>query len=130
MVGRRGCRVDGISRATAHKWLRRFRKEGPAGLVDRSSAPYRSPNALSGREVRRIDPDRACDDRPGQELHPVTRVFDSLSDIEASHLLTRPYRPQTNGKGRAVQPYDARRVGLPPPLQVEPRPGLRPAPMG
>jgi transposase InsO family protein len=28
------------------------------------------------------------------------------------HLRTRPYRPQTNGKGREVHPNDARRLGL------------------
>ena len=44
----------GVSRATAHKWLRRFREEGPAGLEDRSSAPHRSPHALPAREIRRI----------------------------------------------------------------------------
>jgi transposase len=44
----------GISRATAHKWLRRFRDEGVAGLEDRSSAPHRSPHALGTREIRRI----------------------------------------------------------------------------
>jgi transposase InsO family protein len=44
----------GISRATAHKWLRRFREEGPSGLEDRSSAPHRCPHALAPREVRRI----------------------------------------------------------------------------
>src|SRR4029453_12729562 len=44
----------GVSRATAHKWLRRFGSEGLAGLEDRSSAPHHHPNALSAREVRRI----------------------------------------------------------------------------
>lgn len=44
----------GVSRATAHKWLRRFREEGPTGLEDRSSAPHRLPHALPAREVRRI----------------------------------------------------------------------------
>ncbi|MGA5422387.1 helix-turn-helix domain-containing protein, partial [Streptomyces lavendulocolor] len=29
----------GISRATAHKWMRRWRAEGEAGLHDRSSRP-------------------------------------------------------------------------------------------
>lgn len=38
----------GVSRATVHKWLRRYREEGEAGLADRSSRPHRSP--------RRIDP--------------------------------------------------------------------------
>lgn len=33
----------GISRATVHKWLRRHRQEGWAGLVDRSSRPHTCP---------------------------------------------------------------------------------------
>jgi transposase InsO family protein len=37
----------GISRATAYKWIRRHRTEGPAGLIDRSSRPRRSPRQLS-----------------------------------------------------------------------------------
>ncbi len=40
--------ASGVSRATAHKWLRRYREEGEAGLADRSSRPHRSP--------RRLDP--------------------------------------------------------------------------
>jgi transposase InsO family protein len=38
----------GISRATAYKWVRRYRSEGESGLLDRSSRPHRSP--------RRLDP--------------------------------------------------------------------------
>ena len=37
----------GISRATAYKWVRRFRAEGQAGLLDRSSRPHRSPRQFS-----------------------------------------------------------------------------------
>jgi transposase InsO family protein len=44
----------GVSRATAYKWLRRYRAEGPAGLEDRSARPHRRPRALSERGVRRI----------------------------------------------------------------------------
>ena len=44
----------GVSRATAYKWLRRYRAEGQAGLEDRSARPYRRPRALPEREVRRI----------------------------------------------------------------------------
>jgi transposase InsO family protein len=44
----------GVSRATAYKWLRRYRAEGLAGLEDRSSRPQRRPRALPDREVRRI----------------------------------------------------------------------------
>lgn len=38
----------GVSRATAYKWVRRYREEGEAGLADRSSRPHRSPRRLSG----------------------------------------------------------------------------------
>ena len=34
----------GVSRETAYRWLRRFRSEGVAGLEDRWSRPWRSPN--------------------------------------------------------------------------------------
>ena len=44
----------GVSRATAYKWLRRYRTEGPAGLEDRSARPRHRPRALPEREVRRI----------------------------------------------------------------------------
>ena len=44
----------GVSRSTAHKWLRRFREEGLEGLEGRNSAPHRRPHALTEREVDRI----------------------------------------------------------------------------
>jgi transposase InsO family protein len=46
--------AQGISRATGHKWVRRYRLEGPAGLFDRSSRPRRSPHATPAHEVQRI----------------------------------------------------------------------------
>lgn len=44
----------GVSRATAYKWLRRYRAEGVGGLEDRSARPLRRPRALAERQVRRI----------------------------------------------------------------------------
>ncbi|HEX8857728.1 MAG TPA: leucine zipper domain-containing protein [Actinomycetes bacterium] len=44
----------GVSRATAYKWLARYRQEGTSGLADRSSRPHRSPHALPARQVRQI----------------------------------------------------------------------------
>jgi transposase InsO family protein len=44
----------GVSRATVHKWVRRYRDEGPEGLLDRTSAPHRRPGALPPAQVRRI----------------------------------------------------------------------------
>ncbi len=45
----------GISRTTAHKWLRRWSLEGAPGLFDRSSAPHRVWNRTSARRVARIE---------------------------------------------------------------------------
>ena len=55
----------GISRATAHKWMRRWRAEGEAGLHDRSSrprtTPHRTPAALEAK---------VCDLRRSRKLGP------------------------------------------------------------
>ncbi len=42
----RGAAAAGISERTARKWLARWRAEGPASLVDRSSAPRSHPNRI------------------------------------------------------------------------------------
>jgi transposase len=44
----------GVSRATAYKWLGRYRAEGPAGLADRPSRPHHCPHALTPSQVRRV----------------------------------------------------------------------------
>jgi transposase InsO family protein len=44
----------GVSERTAAKWLARWRAEGEAGLVDRSSAPLRIPHRTSRRRVEAI----------------------------------------------------------------------------
>lgn len=43
-----------VSRRTAKKWTDRFRAEGPAGMVDRSSRPHHQPNRTPPRLVRQI----------------------------------------------------------------------------
>lgn len=40
-------RQYGISRKTAYKWLRRFKKHGVAGLLDESKKPKRSPTQMA-----------------------------------------------------------------------------------
>ena len=45
----------GVSRRTAHKWLRRYEEEGSAGLRDRSSRPRRIPRRTPQKLVRRIE---------------------------------------------------------------------------
>jgi len=43
-----------ISRQCAHKWWRRYRDEGEAGLIDRSSRPHSCPHQTPARVERRI----------------------------------------------------------------------------
>jgi transposase InsO family protein len=44
----------GVSDRTARKWLGRYRALGPAGLLDRSSAPHRVANRTDERRVQTI----------------------------------------------------------------------------
>ncbi|MFL6132633.1 MAG: IS481 family transposase [Nocardioidaceae bacterium] len=43
-----------VSWRTAKKWADRYRAEGPAGMVDRSSRPHRQPNRTPAPVVRKI----------------------------------------------------------------------------
>jgi transposase InsO family protein len=45
----------GVSERTARKWVGRFRAEGQAGLVDRSSAPHRRPRRTPAERVAAIE---------------------------------------------------------------------------
>jgi transposase InsO family protein len=87
----------GVSRATAHKWLRRFREEGIEGLEDRSSAPRHRPRSLPARDVERILRARrrlkVGPHRLGPELgHPRSTVYAVLRRHGLSRLahLDRP----------------------------------------
>jgi transposase InsO family protein len=44
----------GVSERTVWRWLKRFRDEGEAGLVDRSSRPHRCPTELAAAKVEAI----------------------------------------------------------------------------
>ena len=46
--------AQGCSVATVYKWVRRFREEGDAGLLDRCSRPQRSPSRLSAEREAAI----------------------------------------------------------------------------
>ena len=46
--------AQGVSRTTAHKWVRRYRSEGWVGLEDRSSRPRRSPRQTPPELVQAI----------------------------------------------------------------------------
>ena len=45
----------GVSCRTGYKWLARYRAEGRAGLLDRSSKPHRSPTACSPQDCERFE---------------------------------------------------------------------------
>jgi transposase InsO family protein len=62
----------GVSRATAYKWLRRYRSEGEAGLLDRRSRPHRSPRRLPDDQVAAILRARARRRYGPQRLEPLT----------------------------------------------------------
>lgn len=47
--------AGGISCRTGYKWLARFKAEGPAGLLERSSRPRRMPRALSEAEQSHLE---------------------------------------------------------------------------
>ncbi len=85
----------GVSRATAYKWVRRYRAEGEAGLLDRSSRPHRSPRRLelsveaeilAARATWRYGPDRLGPllGRPPSTVHRVLarRGFSRLRDAD------------------------------------------------
>ncbi|MGW4979707.1 IS481 family transposase [Streptomyces mirabilis] len=55
----------GISRATAHKWIRRWRSEGEAGLIDRSSRPRTTPHRTPAPVETRV-----CELRQARKLGP------------------------------------------------------------
>src|SRR2546428_2465164 len=48
------CRRYQVSRKTGYKWLERYEKAGPAGLVDPSHPPYSCPHATPGPIVQQI----------------------------------------------------------------------------
>jgi transposase InsO family protein len=81
----------GVSRATAYKWLRRYRSEGGAGLVDRSSRPQRSPRQLPpdvvaailrARTRRRYGPHRLAP----LTGHPPSTIYHALRRAGLSRL--------------------------------------------
>ena len=48
------CRRYQVSRKTGYKWLERYGKAGPGGLVDRSHRPYSCPHATPAAVVEQI----------------------------------------------------------------------------
>jgi transposase InsO family protein len=67
-------RAAGVSRQTAWKWLKRFSREGEAGLLDRSSRPHRSPRRLAEDREELILELRRKHRLPAQALAELTGI--------------------------------------------------------
>jgi len=90
----------GVSVRTAYKWLARYRSEGPAGLVDRSSRPRSCPHATPAAVARQILEQR----RQRQTYHQIARA---------------------TGVGRATVGRLLRRAGLNRLAELEPAPPVQ-----
>jgi transposase InsO family protein len=108
----------GVSRATAYKWLRRYRSEGEDSLADRIDDVSRvayvavvpdesgasAARALAEAAVffaeRGVRIERVMTDN-GLAYTKSRTYAELLDELGARHLRTRPYRPQTNGKAEA-----------------------------
>ena len=115
----------GVSRATAYKWLRRYRVEGQAGLEDRSARPRRRPRSLNRHQVRRIllarRRLRVGPHRLGPLLgHPRSTVYGVLRRhghsrlAHADRLTGTPVRYVRERPGELVH-VDVKRLGRVPP---------------
>lgn len=101
----------GVSRATAYKWVGRFKAEGVAGLEDRSSRPRRSPRRtdwrveqriVALRRLERLGPDRICE-RLGVARSTAHRVL-GRHRLQRLCWLDRP-------TGRTIRRYERARAG-------------------
>ena len=98
------CRRFGVSSPTAYTWLRRYREEGLAGLLERSRRPKASPrrsataveakvlevrdrsnNAWGGRKIKRALEDRGETDIPAAStITEILRRRDRLTEAGAA----------------------------------------------
>ncbi|TPW64023.1 IS481 family transposase [Schumannella sp. 10F1B-5-1] len=79
----------GVSRTCAHRWVTRFRSEGPVGLHDRSSRPRSMPSATSSAVRERLLAARV-EDRAGRDQ--LAARF-GVSPSTASRIIARAGLP-------------------------------------
>nr|WP_203725306.1 IS481 family transposase [Streptomyces sp. SID13588] len=101
----------GISRATAHKWVRRWRAEGEAGLHDRSSRPHTTPHRTPAAVEARV-----CALRQARKLGPAR--IGPILDLPAStvhRILTRHHLHRLawldRPTGTLIRRYERERPG-------------------
>ncbi|MGW4647274.1 IS481 family transposase [Kitasatospora sp. NPDC004289] len=101
----------GISRTTAHKWMRRWRAEGDAGLHDRPSrphtTPHRTPTAVEAkvcalRQERKLGPAR---------IGPILGIpASTVHRVLTRHGLNR-LRFMDRPTGQVIRRYERERPG-------------------
>ena len=117
----RAAEAQGISRATASKWLRRYRLEGLAGLIDRSSRPWLSPRRLddraeaailAARQASRYGPHRLAylTGRPRSTCYAVLRRHGYSRLADADRVTGAPVRYVACHPG-ALLHQDHKRLG-------------------
>lgn len=99
----------GVSRHTAHKWLRRFDAEGESGLGDRSSRPHRIARKTPPAALRRIE-QRRRKKRTAYEISEATGIPTSTVSLRIREM----------GLGRLWRVDEAE---SPPQRYEHPRPG-------
>ncbi|RSO49654.1 IS481 family transposase [Streptomyces sp. WAC 06725] len=103
----------GISRTTAHKWVRRWRAEGDPGLHDRSSRPLTTPHRTPADVENRIrEPRRDCKLGPAR-IGPVLGIPRStVHRVLTRHGLNR-LRWMDRPTGQIIRRYERSRPGEP-----------------
>jgi transposase InsO family protein len=115
----------GVSRATAYKWLRRYRAEGQAGLLDRRSRPQRSPRQLPAEQAdailrartrRRYGPHRLAPltGHPPSTIYHVLRRAGMSRLRSGDRLTAAPVRYEACHPG-ALLHVDHKKLGRVPP---------------
>ena len=95
----------GVSVRTARKWLARWRAEGEAGLVDRSSAPRRRPTRLPADRLEAIEALRRLRMTAAEIAEVLGMALSTVSRWLRRIGLGRRERP---GTARAAQPLRAK----------------------
>lgn len=84
----------GISRQGAHRWVARYRAEGPAGLTDRSSRPRSCPRRTTGEVEQQVlamrRGSRRGQDWIGPEVGVPARTVAAILRRHAVALLAKP----------------------------------------
>lgn len=101
----------GVSRATGYKWVGRFRREGPAGLVDRSCRPHRVPRRTRPEVERAILTLRAERKLGPARIGPLVGVAAStVHAVLVRHELSR-LAWMDRPTGQVIRRYERARPG-------------------